>query len=119
MALKHFPGDVSLEETTRACTDAVINGKPKRLLRVEAVILNDNGTSQNLNEAEFETVNNPLDILEVFNDFLFVDVSTAQGASEAAAASNTRTNIGGPGAEFNIWVDNRLVPVQILGKHVG
>jgi len=52
------------------------------------------------------------------NDFLFVDVSTPQGESDAAAASHDRTNIDGPAKEFNIWVQDTLVPVQILGKHV-
>ena len=114
-----FSGTATLEETTRACTDEVLDGPPKRLVSVEGVIHNkDGGGTENLNEAAFETVNDPLAILDLFNDFLFVDVSTPQGASDAAAASHDRTNIGGPGAEFNIWVEDNLVPVQILGKHV-
>jgi hypothetical protein len=55
----------------------------------------------------------------MLNDFVFVDVSTPQGAADATAASRDRTNIGGPAAQFNIWVDNKLTAVQILGKHVG
>lgn len=117
---KLFDGAATLDETTRACTDEVLDGAPKRLLSVEGVVHNkDGGGSENLNEAVFEMVDNPLLILELSNDFLFVDVSTPQGASNAAAASNGRTNIGGPGAEFNIWVENRIVPVQILGRHMG
>lgn len=114
-----FDGAVTLAETQRACTDEVLDGPPKRLLRVEGVIHNkDGGGVENLNEASFVTVDDPLSIIDLFNDFLFVDVSTAKGASDAAAASNTRTNIGGEGVEFNIWVENRMVPVQILGLHV-
>ena len=114
-----FDGAVTLAETQRACTDEVLDGQPKRLLRVEGVIHNkDGGGVENLNEASFETVDDPLSIIDLLNDFLFVDVSTTEGASNAAAESNSRTNIGGAGVEFNIWVENRLVPVQILGQHV-
>src|SRR5947208_554784 len=96
-----FPGSATLEETTRACRVEVLNGKPKKLEQVEGVIHNtDNGGKEKLNEATFEPQDDPLAILDVFNDFLFVDVSTVQGASAAAAASHDRTNIGGPGKEF-------------------
>lgn len=116
---KLFDGAVTLADTERACTDEVLDGQPKRLIRVEGVIHNkDGGGTENLNEALFETVDDPLSIIDLFNDFLFVDVSTAEGASDAAAASNGRTNIGGDGAEFNIWVENKMVPIQILGRHV-
>jgi hypothetical protein len=113
---KHFPGSATLEETTRACTAEVIDGQPKKLLSVEGVVHED--TSQKVNEVTFEIEDSPLAVLTILNDFLFIDVSTPQGASDAAAESNDRTNIGGPGAEFNVWVENTLVPVQILGKHI-
>jgi len=113
-----FPGTATLAETTRACTDVVLKGQPKKLISVEGVAHQTDTGIENLNEATFEIEDDPLAILDLPNDFLFVDVSTAQGASAAAAASNDRTNIGGPGTEFNIWVENELVPVQILGKHV-
>jgi len=116
---KFFPGEATLEETTRACMDEVLDGKPKQLVQVEGVIHNtDNGGKEKLNEATFESQDDPLAILDLFNDFLFVDVSTVQCASAATAAGHDRTNIGGPGKEFNIWVQDTLVPVQILGKHV-
>lgn len=112
----HFPGEATLEETCRALLVEVLDGEPKRLLSVEGVIHDE--TSEKLNEAAFEIEDDPLAILTMLNDFLCFDVSTPQGASEAAAASNGRTNIGGAGVEFNIWVQEELVPVQILGKHV-
>ena len=115
---RFFPGSATLEETTRAVRVEVRDGKPKQLVQVEGVIHQENGSTEKLNEATFETADDPLAILDLFNDFLFVDVSTAEGASDAAAASNDRTNIGGAGKEFNIWVQDTLVPVQILGKHV-
>lgn len=116
---KHFPGSATLEETARACEVEVIDGLPKELLSVEAVNHNgDGGTSQNVNEVIFEVQDSPLAVLSVLNDFVLIDVSTPQGAADAAAASNGRKKVGGPGAEFRIWVENELVPVQILGKHV-
>jgi len=116
---KHFPGTATLDETIRACTDEVIDGEPKKLINVEGIVHDkEDGTSENVNEVTFETEDDPLAILTVFNDFLFVDVSTPQGASDAAAASNDRTNVGGPGAQFDIWVEDELTPVQVLGKHV-
>jgi hypothetical protein len=115
---KHFPGTATLEETCRTCTDEVIDGDPKKLLMVEGIVHDqEDGTSENVNEVTFETEDDPLAILNMLNDFVCVDVSTPQGASDAAAASNGRTNIGGPGTQFNIWVEDELTPVQILGKH--
>lgn len=114
---KHFPGNVTLDETCRACTDEVLDGLPKRLLSVEGIIHDkEDGASENVNEATFENEDDPLAILNMLNDFVFVDGT--QGAGDAAAASNGRTNIGGPGAQFNIWVEDELTLVQILGKHV-
>jgi len=115
---RHFPGSATLEETARAFQVEVIDGEPKQLINVEGVIHdNDDGTPENLNEATFETEDDPLAILTMLNDFVCIDVSTPQGASDAAAASNGRTNIGGPGAEFNIWAEDVMAPVQILGRH--
>lgn len=113
---KHFPGDATLEETCRALQVEVLDGEPKRIVSVEGVIHDE--TDEKLNEATFEIDDDPLSILTMLNDFLCFDVSTPEGASDAAAASNGRTNIAGPGAESNIWVQENLVPVQVLGKHV-
>ena len=116
---RHFPGSATLEETCRALQVEVLDGEPKRIINVEAVIHDsDDGTSENLNEAIFEIEDDPLAILTMLNRFVCFNVSTPQGASNAASASNGRTNVGGPGAEFNIWVEDARVPVQILGKHV-
>lgn len=116
---KHFPGNVTLDETGRACTDEVLDGVPKRLLSVKGIIHDkEDGTSENVNEATFENEDDPLAILNMLNDFVFVDGSTPAGAGDAEPVSNGRTNIGGPGAQFNIWVEDELTLVQILGKHV-
>src|SRR5688572_25718198 len=115
---KHFPGSATLDQTCSACTAEVIDGLPKKIISLEGVVHeSDEGTSQNLNEVTFEIEDDPLAVLTILNDFVCFDVSTPQGASNAAAAANGRTNIGGPGAEFNVWVKNQLVPVQVLGKH--
>jgi hypothetical protein len=116
--LKYYPGTATLDETCRACTDEVIRGEPKQLKKVEAVIHDkDDGTPEKLNEATFLPEDDPLAILTMLDDFVFVNIATPQGVSNAAAASNGRTNIGGPGAQFTIWVQEEEVPVQILGKH--
>lgn len=116
---RYFPGNATLEETCRACTVEVLDGEPKKILSLEGVVHNaDDGTSQNINEVTFEIEDSPLAILTILNDFVCIDVSTPQGASAAAAARNGRTNIGDPGAEFNIWVEGELVPVQVLGRHI-
>lgn len=115
---KYYPGTATLDETCRACTDEVITGEPKKLTKVEGIIHDkEDGTSENLNEATFEKEDDPLAILTMLDDFVFVDVSTPQGVSDAAAASHGRTNIGGPGAQFNIWVNDKQTVVQVLGKH--
>ncbi len=115
---RYYPASATLEETCRACTDEVINGRPKKLISVEGVVHDKpGGGTENLNEATFEKEDDPLAILTMLNDFVCVDVSTPQGAADAAAASNGRTNVGGPGAQFNIWVQDTMTPVQILGKH--
>lgn len=112
---KYFPGTATLAETQRACMTEQESGEDPSSLKAIEGIINDPTTGQpkNLNEATFETVDSMLDVLD---DLLFVDVSTPQGAADAAAASNGRTNIGGPGAQFNIWVNNKRTPVQVLGK---
>jgi hypothetical protein len=116
---RFFRGSATLDQTCSALQEEVLDGPPKRIISVEAVIHDkDNGTSENLNEATFEIEDDPLAVLTMLNRFVCFDVSTPQGASNAAAASNGRTNVGGPGAEFNIWVEDVSVPVQILGKHV-
>jgi len=117
---QYYPGSATLEETARACKDEVIAGRPKKLISVEGIVHDkENGTKENLNEATFEALGSPRDRLTMLNDFVFVDVSTPAGAANAAAASAGRTNIGGPGAEFNIWIKdkNETTAVQILGKN--
>lgn len=116
---RHFPGNATLEETARACKDEVINGRPKKLKNVEAIVHDkEDGTSENVNEAAFEEEDSPRAILTMLNDFVIVDVSTPEGAANAAAASQGRTNIGGPAGQFSIWVKDTQTAVQILGKHV-
>jgi len=115
---EHYPGSATLEETARACRDEVIAGRPKKLISVEGIVHDkEDGTEENVNEATFETLGSPRDRLTMLNDFVIVDVSTPAGAANAAAASAGRTNIGGPAAQFNIWVNDKQTPVQILGKH--
>jgi len=117
---QYYPGTATLDETCRACKDEVITGRPKKLIRVEAINhKKDDDTLEHLNEAVFQREDSPRAILTMLNDFVFVDVSTPAGAANAAAASAGRTNIGGPAAQFNIWVNNTQTAVQILGKHVG
>jgi len=114
----YYPGSATLDETCRACLVEVLDGEPKKLMSVEGVIHDqEEGVEQKLNEATFEKDDDPMAILTMLNDFVFVDVSTPQGASDAAAASKGSTNIGGPGAQFSIWIEGVLTPVQILGKH--
>jgi hypothetical protein len=115
---KYFPGNVTLADTCRSLTDEVIDGEPKQLKKVEGIIYdNEDGSKENLNEATFEKEDDPLAILDILNDFVCVDVSTPQGAADAAAASQGRINIAGPGGKFDIWVADVSKPVQILGKH--
>lgn len=115
---KYYPANATAEQTCQACTDEIINGRPKKLISVEGIVHDkEDGSSENANEATFEKEDDPLAVLTVLNNFVCVDVSTPQGAADAAAASNGRTNIGGPGAQFNIWVSGTMTPVQILGTH--
>jgi hypothetical protein len=117
---KHFPA-ATLEETCRACTAEVLDGEPKKIVMAEAIIHEkEDGTTENLNEVTFEKDDDPMAILTMLNDFVCIDVSTPQGASNAAAASNGRTNVAGPGNSFDIWIGDGEQPtsVQILGKHV-
>lgn len=117
---EYYPGSATLDETCRACRDEVIAGRPKKLISVEAIVHDkEDGTQENWNEATFEKEDSPRARLTMLNDFVFVDVSTPQGAADAAAASQGRTNVGGPAAQFNIWVGDTRTAVQILGKHAG
>lgn len=115
---KHYPGSATLDETCRACTDEVLDGEPKKIIKAEGIIHEkDDGETENLNEVTYEVDDDPLAILTSLNDFVCVDVSTPEGAANAAAASNGRENVAGPGNSFDIWVNDQLNPVQILGKH--
>jgi hypothetical protein len=117
---KRFYPVATLEQTASAIQAEVINGRPKKVTGVEGIEHEkDDGTIENLNEASYEEFDSPRAILTMLNDFVIVDVSTPQGLSNAAAAGHGRTNIGGPAAQFDIWVEGQeeRVPVQILGKH--
>jgi hypothetical protein len=123
--LKYYPAVATLAETRRACeteqTDPEPDpknpdndAKPSQLVKLEGVIHDkDGGAPEKLNEATFKKADSLLDVLD---ELLFFDVSTAQGAADAAVAGHDHTQIGGPGVQFQIWVNNKLTPVVVMGK---
>src|SRR5258707_11390442 len=124
--LKYYPANVGLDKTRLACeteqndpepTDPPNpdnDGRPSQLTKIEAVVHDkEDKTTENLNEATFKKVDNFSDVL---NELLFFDVSTVEGRTAALQAAHDHVTIGGPGAEFQIWVNNKRTPVQVLGK---
>lgn len=111
--IKQFPASATLDDTRRACK-VTQQDETARLTKLEGIV-NDkpDGTHVNLNQATFERVGNVLKVKEL----LFVDLSTASGAADAAAANAASNPINGPNQnEFTIFVAGKLTKVQVFAK---
>ena len=111
--VKQFPGSATLDDTCRACNVAQ-QDETANLKKLEGII-NDkpDGTQVKLNQATFERVGSVLKV----KPLKCIDVSTASGAADAAAANATHNPINGPGQnEFSIFVKDKLTKVQIFAK---
>jgi hypothetical protein len=103
-----YPGSATLEETcTTIAADQADNNS--QLVRLEPVVnKKSDGSKVKLNLATYE----PADILEILDDVKCIDVSTPQGAADAAAAQHDYKPIW----SGEMWVQDTLTEVQILGR---
>ena len=111
--VKQFPGSATLDDTRRDCK-VTQQDETATLTKLEGIV-NDkpDGTHVNLNQATFQRVGSVLKVKEL----LFIDVSTASGAADAAAANATNNPINGPNQnEFTIFVKDKLTKVQVFAK---
>lgn len=105
----NFPGSATLEETCRGIKTTQEN-ETANLTSLEPVVNSrDDGTKVKVNIATFKRADSILDVLD---DIKCFDVSTAQGAADAAAAQHDYKPVWGG----KIWVQDNLTDVQILGR---
>src|SRR5262245_7809440 len=103
-----YPGNVALDEARRACKVEQQDETAKLINLEPALLKKGDGTETKVNVADFEETN----ILQILDELKFVDVSTAQGAADAAALSNTHTRM----FRCNIFVNDQLKDVEVFGK---
>lgn len=103
-----YPGNASLAGSQRACR-VEQQDETAKLTGIEpALFKRPDGTESNVNVADFENI----PITQILNDLKFVDVSTAQGASDAAALNQTHTRM----FRCRMFVADRLKDVEVFGR---
>jgi hypothetical protein len=105
---KVFLGSVSLDDTCRACKVAQQDEAAKLTAIKGALLKKADGTQTNVNVASFEDVN----ILDILDDLKFIDISTAAGVSDAAAANHDFTLM----FACKIFVQDELKDIQVFGR---
>jgi len=101
-------GNVSLNDTQRACKVEQEDETAKLTGLRGALIKKDTGEKTKVNVADFETV----DILDILNDLKFIDVSTTTGVSDAAAANHSYTHM----FDCKMFIQDSLKDVQVFGR---
>lgn len=103
-----FPGNASLADSQRACKDEQQDETAKLTGIEPALFKRPDGTQSNVNVADFENI----PITQILNDLKFVDVSTPQGASDAAALNATYTRL----FRCKMFVQDQLKDVEVFGR---
>ena len=103
-----FLGEVPLADTQRACKDEQQDETAKLVGLEPALLKPGDGTETKVNVASFERTS----ILQVLNDLRFIDVSTPQGASNAAALNATHTRM----FRCKMFVGNQVKDVEVFGR---
>jgi hypothetical protein len=105
----NFAGNVPLDQTCRGIK-TIQEKETANLTSVEPVVNEkDNGTKVKVNIANFKRADGILDVLD---DIKCFDVSTPQGAANAASAQHDYK----PVWSGKIWVNDKLTDVHILGR---
>jgi len=107
--MRVFPGNVPLTDSQRACKVEQQDERAKLLGIEPALFKPDDGTETKVNVANFE---GPVSILQILNDLRFVDVSTPQGASEAAALNATHTRM----FRAKMFIQGNVKDVEVFGR---
>jgi len=108
-----YPGSATLEDTQRACkVDQQNKGASLTSLK-PATLKKDGSPDTKVNVADYKK--EPLlNIPNILNELKFIDTSTPQGTSDAAAARGTFTFL----FECQIFVQDQLKQVQVFAKKV-
>lgn len=105
--MRVYPGNVVLDDTRRACK-VEQQDETAKLTGIEPALFKKGGVDTKVNVASFENIN----ILQILNELKFVDVSTPQGAADAAALNSTHTRM----FSCKIFVQDKLKDVEVFGK---
>jgi hypothetical protein len=103
-----FPGNASLAESQRACKVEQQDETAKLTGLEPALFKRPDGTESKVNVADFSTT----PITQILNELKFVDVSTPQGASDAAALNQTHTRM----FRCKMFVADQLKDIEVFGK---
>jgi hypothetical protein len=110
---KNFLGSSTLEELCRAIRTEQAE-ETVNVIDLEGVLnKKDDDSEVKVNIVTFKRAERKIDVLK---NLQCIDVSTTAGAGAATAAGGTLTPVGGPGKEFQVWVKDKMTPVQIFGK---
>jgi hypothetical protein len=106
---QNYLGSNSLAQTCSAIKTIQLN-ETANLVSIEPVVNEkDDGTKVKVNIATYKRADGILDVLD---DIKCFDVSTAQGAADAAAAQHDHK----PVWKGEMWVQDELKDVEILGR---
>lgn len=103
-----FPGNASLTDSQRACKVEQQDERAKLTGIEPALFKRPDGTESNVNVAAFENI----PITDILNELKFVDVSTPQGATDAAALNATFTRL----FRCKMFVGDQLKDVEVFGR---
>ena len=103
-----YPGNVSLADSQRACKVEQQDETAKLTAIEPALFKRPDGTESKVNVADFENV----PITQILNDLRLVDVSTPQGASNAAALNQTHTRM----FRCKMFIADQLKDVEVFGR---
>ena len=103
-----YPGNASLADSQRTCKDEQQDERAKLTGIEPALFKRPDGTESKVNVASFENI----PITQILNQLKFIDVSTVQGASDAAAANRTHTHM----FRCKMFIGDQLKDVEVFGK---
>lgn len=110
---RNYLGSATLDELCRAVSTEQAE-ETVNLINLEGILNEKNdGSKVKVNIATYKRAERKIDVLK---NLQCIDVSTAAGSAAAAAAAGTLTTVGGPGKEFQVWIQDTDTPVQIFGK---
>lgn len=106
-----YPGNVSLSDTQAACKTTQQDNTANLIGLRPALHKKMDGAKTKVNVADFEE-DDTGSVLNIFADLRLIDVSTAEGAANAAALVATHSKL----FSCKVHIQNQVKDVEVYGK---